>query len=112
MTPVEDHDDLLLRRIRQRPVGAEPARPPVDLLLCDVLEPARAERRQQVVADHRACVAHGGRLAPAIVGQVAEALVGSLGKAAAGSHHAGQDAALGLVEDVAQPGLCAVRFVK
>jgi hypothetical protein len=47
---VEDDDDLALRRVGQWAVGAEPARPPLDLLLGDVLEPALAERRQQVIA--------------------------------------------------------------
>jgi hypothetical protein len=46
---VEDHDDLPLRRVRQRPAGAEPARPALDLTRGDVLELALAEGRQQVV---------------------------------------------------------------
>jgi hypothetical protein len=66
--PVEDDDDLPLRRIRQRPVTAEPARPALDLLLGDVLEPAWTERRPQVVADHRVRIAHRRRLALAVLG--------------------------------------------
>jgi hypothetical protein len=64
-------------------VGAEPARPPLDLLLGDVLEPALAERRQQVIADDRARVADGRRLALAIVALVTEVLLGRLGRSRA-----------------------------
>jgi hypothetical protein len=49
---VEDHDDLSLRRVRQRPVRPEPPGPPINLVLGDVLETARTERRQEMVGDH------------------------------------------------------------
>jgi hypothetical protein len=58
-----------------------------------------------VVSDHRARVAHGRRLALTIVSEVAQVLLGRVGERSARAHHAGKHAALGLIEDVTQPGL-------
>lgn len=85
---VQDREQLDLGPVAH-PQGALPR---LDALRGHVLEPQRAEGRQQVRPDDRAVVAERRRLAVQIVLDVPQVLVAGIGEGDAGTHHSRQDA--------------------
>ncbi len=80
---VHQHQLLVLGLVRDRLALAglgHPGAPALDLGLGDVLEPHRAERRQQVRVQLRAVAADRRGLAAAVLGRVAQVLLGGVGE--------------------------------